>query len=164
MCWPRILIHHAEVRILPPQPPSPAFGHATQPADDRPGNAGFPGGRPSLWTTTLPIPGRKSPKVSGLVHKNSRFGETIGGDGLDQDCRPIVALCVCRFSGPNRGEMGIYRLDCRARARVPAPLDAMLACREGQRSSCEIKQLGIVDRLRAGRGVAVVVKSVRVFG
>jgi hypothetical protein len=32
------------------------------------------------------------PKVSGSVREYSRFGETIGGDKFDQDCRPRVAV------------------------------------------------------------------------
>ena len=40
----------------------------------------------------------KSQKVSGLVRKYSRFVETIGGDGFDQDCRPTVALQFTRLT------------------------------------------------------------------
>src|ERR1700738_2452280 len=40
-----------------------------------------------LRTPALPNLWRKSPKVSGRFREYSRFGETIGGDGFDRDCR-----------------------------------------------------------------------------
>jgi hypothetical protein len=49
---------------------------------------------------------RKSPKVSGHFREYSRFGETIGGDGFDQDCRPTMALCLGQFSRPPRHGIG----------------------------------------------------------
>lgn len=54
------------------------------------------------------------PKVSGLVREYSRFAETIDRDGFDHDCRPTLALCLNRFSGPNRPKSGVFLLNCRA--------------------------------------------------
>ena len=48
---------------------------------------------------TLPKPSRKSRIVSGRFREYSRFAETIGGDGFDQDCRPILALIFGPISG-----------------------------------------------------------------
>jgi hypothetical protein len=42
----------------------------------------------SILSPGLPNSRRKSPKVSGRLREYSRFGETIGGDRFDQDCRP----------------------------------------------------------------------------
>jgi hypothetical protein len=66
----------------------------------------------------LPNLRRKSPKVSGRFRRYSRFGETIGGDRFDHDCRPTMALCAGQFSGTHRTELGICLLDCRATAQV----------------------------------------------
>jgi len=66
----------------------------------------------------LPRWRQKSAKVSGLLREYSRFGETLGGDRFDHDCLPILALRLCRFSGCNHAELGIFRLDCRTRAAV----------------------------------------------
>ena len=51
-------------------------------------------------------------KVSGSNCEYSRFAETLGGDGFDQDCRPTMTLCWGQFSRPNCTELGTCRLDC----------------------------------------------------
>ena len=45
-----------------------------------------------LQARAFPTPGAKWPKVTGPFPKNSRFAETIGGDGFDHDCRPREAV------------------------------------------------------------------------
>jgi hypothetical protein len=57
---------------------------------NRPGNPGFSGNRLRLWTPALPNLRWKLRKVSGLLREYSRFEETVGGDGFDQDYRPTV--------------------------------------------------------------------------
>lgn len=76
------------VRSLRGQPRIPAFCQASQETREWAGNPGFSRIRFGLWTPALPNLRRKSPKVSGRFREYSRFGETIGGDGFDQDCRP----------------------------------------------------------------------------
>jgi hypothetical protein len=70
----------------------PALGQAPEETPEWAGNPGFSRVRFCLRTPALPDLRRKSPKVSGHFRKYSRFGETIGGDGFDQDCRPTLAL------------------------------------------------------------------------
>lgn len=82
--------HHLRVRYLDAQPGIPAFGKASQETREWAGNPDFSRIRFGLRTPALPDMRRKSPKVSGLYRKYSRFGETIGGDGFDQDCRPVA--------------------------------------------------------------------------
>jgi hypothetical protein len=79
---------HIEVRLLPPQPPIPAFSLASQETREPAGNPGFLRIRFCFRVPGLPNLSWKSPKVSGLVRKYSRFAETIGGDWFDHDCRP----------------------------------------------------------------------------
>jgi hypothetical protein len=76
----QIPIHHLEVRILPPQPPIPTFGQASQETRERAGNPGFSRIRFCLQTPNSPILGRQLPKVSSHDRENSRFAETTGGD------------------------------------------------------------------------------------
>jgi hypothetical protein len=85
-------IRNARVRILSLQPPSPAFGPASQETREWAGNPGFSRIRYGLWTLAFPNLRWKSPKVSGRFREYSRFGETIGGDGFDQDCGPRPAV------------------------------------------------------------------------
>ena len=58
------------------------------------------------------------PKVSSPNRKNSRFGEIIGGDWFDHDCRPTTAHCFDQFLCLNRADSGVFRLDCRLRTPV----------------------------------------------
>src|SRR6187397_2722630 len=66
----------------------PALGQAPEGTREWAGNPSFSRIRFRLWTPALPRLRRKSPKVSGLLRKYSRFGETMGGDRFDHDCRP----------------------------------------------------------------------------
>jgi hypothetical protein len=74
------------------QPAIHAFGQAPQETREWAGNPGFSRIRFRLRTPALPNLRCKSPKVSGRFRKYSRFGEIIGGDGFDQDCRPTNAV------------------------------------------------------------------------
>ena len=48
----------------------------------------------------LPKSGSKSGKSPALTAEYSQFAETIGGDGLDRDCRPRAAVAACRRDHP----------------------------------------------------------------
>jgi hypothetical protein len=73
-------IRNARVRILSLQPPSPAFGPASQETREWAGNPGFSRIRFHLWPPALPNLRCKLRKVSGFLREYSRFGETVGGD------------------------------------------------------------------------------------
>lgn len=66
-----------------------------------------------LCTPALPNLRGKSQKVSSCSREYSRFGETVGGDGFDPDCRPTLALRLSQFFRPDCTELGVSRLDCR---------------------------------------------------
>src|SRR5947207_15616095 len=74
------------------QPAIPALGQAPEGTREWAGNPGFSRIRFRLWTPTSPRLRQKSPKVSGLLGKYSRFTETIGGDWFGHDCRLRAAL------------------------------------------------------------------------
>jgi hypothetical protein len=106
----RNTIGNVGVRSLPRQPRIPAFCQASQETADWAGNPGFSRIRFGLQTPALANLRGKSPKVSGRFRKYSRFGETIGGDGFDQDCRPTLALNAGPTSGSHRHRLGILGL------------------------------------------------------
>lgn len=79
---------------------------------------GFPrdrrmGRKSRLFTHSLWSPDSRSaalegnsPKVSGRFRRYSRFGETIAGDGFDQDYRPTLALSFSPSTGSRRHGIG----------------------------------------------------------
>jgi hypothetical protein len=105
----RFRIRHIEVRILPPQPASPAFGQVSQETRGRAGNPGLSRIRFRLWTPGLPRRRRKSAKVSGPLRDISRFGETLGGDRFDHDCRPTDSRSS-RLLGRESLKSGVTRV------------------------------------------------------
>jgi hypothetical protein len=75
-----------------PSQPFLPFGQASQETREWAGNPSFSRIRFRLWTFALPSWRWKSTKVSGLLREYSRFGETMGGDRFDHDCRPTEAV------------------------------------------------------------------------
>jgi hypothetical protein len=105
----RFQIRHFEVRILPPQPAIPALGRAPEETPEWAGNPGFSRIRFRLWTPALPDMRWKTPKVSVHFREYSRFGETFGGDGFDQDCRPrnnAIQYARPLIDGPSKNRIG----------------------------------------------------------
>jgi hypothetical protein len=104
------------------QPRIPAFGQAPQETREWAGNPGFSRIRFRLWAPRSPIPGWKSPKVSGLVREYSRFAETIAGDWFDHDCRLTVSgVLIAPFAATtalHRG--GVYNSSVRRRTKPNA--------------------------------------------
>ena len=139
------------------QPPIPAFGQASQETREWAGNPGFSRIRFRLWTPGLPRLRRKPPKVSGLLRKYSRFGETMGGDRFDHDCRPTDT----RSSDPTRSAKSfssspiwlrpqvVWKIRRAARpvpvqVRPPAPIPLMSTA-ERLTSGCERISPGVAE-------------------
>ena len=111
-----------EVRILQGQPGSPAFGQAPQETHEWAGDPGFSCIRFRLWTPCPPHLRLKSPKVSSLLREYSRFRETVGGDGFDQDCRPRLGGRSCgrlrKRKFPRTARQLVFAITPRASANV----------------------------------------------
>jgi hypothetical protein len=101
-----------------------SFCRASQETRERAGNPCFSRILFGLRTPALPNLRRKSPKVSGRFREYSRFGETIGGDGFDQESL-LIRLSVSstsgvRISGWRRDTIALVRAETRNATRNPS--------------------------------------------
>ena len=122
----RFPIRHIEVRILPPQPPIPAFGQASQ-EDARMGR------KSRLFAHSISSPDSRLADLEAEIAESLRPCPQIfpfWGDYRRRLVRsrlpPDPALCLGQFSGHDCTELGICRLDCHATtalcwASSPAP-------------------------------------------
>jgi len=85
----------------------------------------------SLWSLDTPFAEleAESGKVSGVLREYSRFGEIVGRDRFDHDCRPTMVLCRGKILRPDRAQLGFGHVSRSAPSKpltfVPDPVFKM---------------------------------------